>query len=107
MLHTHPVDSPANRWDWQWLAEHANVREFLVVGPTRTFVLQKPASWQPKEFWHRTPFDDFDSHLINIIIEWGFSVGAPPDEAQKNDIREEANARMARQFEMLFWIEPL
>jgi len=105
VFHSHPVDWPANQWDWQWLAEHANVREFLVVGPSVDFHLIKLPTWQPSEFWVVTPFDDWDSHIINIILERGFSIAAPPDEAQKLEIRIEANRRMARQFQMTFFEE--
>jgi hypothetical protein len=103
VLHTHPTDNPANEWDWQWLAEHANVREFWVVAPTVTFSLIKPDAWRPAVFWIRTPFDDWQGHAMNLVVERGFTSFSPPDDQEWASIETEANRRMARQFQMNFF----
>ena len=105
VLHTHPVDRPANEWDWQWLAEHVNVREFSVVGPTLTFGIARPAGWELAVHWKETPFEDFEAHLINIVIERGLSSASSPGTDEWTSIEREANRRMARQFEMRYFEE--
>ncbi len=105
VLHTHPADRPANEWDWQWLAEHPNVREFLVVGPTVTFGVERPFGWQLAIHWRKTPFEDFEAHLINIVIERGLLDAISLDTNEWSSVEREANLRMARQFEMRYFEE--
>lgn len=105
VFHTHPADRPANEWDWQWLAEHANVREFLVVGPTLVFGVERPEGWQLAVHWRKTPFEDFEAYLINIVIERGFSNALSLDTNEWSFVEREANRRMARQFQMRYFEE--
>jgi len=105
VLHTHPRDNPANEWDWQWLAEHLNVIEFIVVTPTRTFVVQRPPGWQLAAHWQLTPFDDWQGHALNILLERGLTSSLALTTDEWADIECEANRRMARQFQMTFFEE--
>ena len=41
VLHSHPADSPANQYDWQWFIERHNARQMIAVGPTRTYFVKE------------------------------------------------------------------
>ncbi|MDQ3814888.1 MAG: hypothetical protein M3347_13170, partial [Armatimonadota bacterium] len=58
VLHSHPADSPANQYDWQWFMERPQVRRLIVVGPSRTYILLKPPGWQAAGLWRHSPFED-------------------------------------------------
>lgn len=105
VLHSHPADSPANQYDWQWFMENPNVRRMIVVGPTHTYFIVKPIDWHAAKDQQRSAFEKWEDNAVDVVFERGFSVESPPTARQWQEVEEEVNRRMVDHFKLEFVVE--
>lgn len=103
LLHSHPVNAAATAHDWQHFIECDYLRQFIIVGPTSTYEIDKPEEWQPNSQWRKNPHEDWEDYCISVSHERGFSINHPPSSREWEECTCEANKRMAAQYGLNFW----